>query len=168
MQFDFLVLVYALPMVGIWLLLGHSGRKEEQRSLHTKAEAQEAGLHEPATLHPFIDPSACMGCGACVRACPEGEILGLIGGKAHLIEPSHCIGHGACKAACPFDAISLVFGTETRGVDLPVVGPDFQTNVPGLYIAGELGGMGLIRNAIEQGRQAMEFDRGRKGRREGR
>ena len=155
MQFDFLVLVYALPMVGIWIFLGHSGRKEEQRSVQAKAEAHEAGLHEPATLHPVIDPAACMGCGACVRACPEGEILGLIGGKAHLIEPSHCIGHGACRAACPFDAISLVFGTATRGVDLPVVGPDFQTNVPGLYIAGELGGMGLIRNAIEQGRQAM-------------
>ncbi len=156
MHFDYLMLVYALPMVGIWVMLGHAGRKEERRSLQAKAEAQEAGLHEPATLHPVIDPAACMGCGACVRACPEGEILGLIGGKAHLIEPSHCIGHGACRAACPFDAISLVFGTETRGVDLPVVGPDFQTNVPGLYIAGELGGMGLIRNAIAQGRQAMD------------
>jgi thioredoxin reductase len=31
---------------------------------------------------------------------------------------------------------------------------DFETNVPGIYIAGELGGMGLIRNAVEQGRQA--------------
>src|SRR5262249_49871570 len=32
----------------------------------------------------------------------------------------------------------------------------FQTNVPGLYIAGELGGMGLIHNAVNQGRQAIE------------
>jgi thioredoxin reductase len=45
---------------------------------------------------------------------------------------------------------------EKRGIELPHVGPDFQTNVPGLYIAGELGGMGLIRNAIEQGRQAVD------------
>ena len=78
----------------------------------------------------------------------------MVNGKAMLIEPSACIGHGACKTACPRDAIELVFGTETRGVDIPFVGPDFQTNIPGIYIAGELGGMGLIRNAIEQGCQA--------------
>jgi thioredoxin reductase len=41
-------------------------------------------------------------------------------------------------------------------VDIPLINPDFQTNVPGVFIAGELGGMGLIRNAVEQGRQAME------------
>jgi thioredoxin reductase (NADPH) len=49
----------------------------------------------------------------------------------------------------------LVFGTERRGVDLPVLSPTFETNVRGVFIAGELGGMGLIRNALEQGRQAM-------------
>ncbi|MBI1823438.1 MAG: NAD(P)-binding domain-containing protein, partial [Nitrospirae bacterium] len=43
-----------------------------------------------------------------------------------------------------------------RGVDIPHVKPDFETNVPGIFIAGELGGMGLIRNAVEQGRQAIE------------
>lgn len=91
-----------------------------------------------------------------MRACPEGNVLGIIGGKAELIEPTHCIGHGACKSACPTGAISLVFGTAERGVDLPKVNPDFQTNVPGVFIAGELGGMGLIRNAVEQGRQAVE------------
>ena len=82
--------------------------------------------------------------------------MGLIDGKAELINPSHCIGHGACKAACPTDGITLVFGTETRGVDIPMVKPNFETNVPGIYIAGELGGMGLIRNAVTQGVQAME------------
>ena len=76
--------------------------------------------------------------------------------RPQLIEPTECIGHGACKTACPTNAITLVFGTETRGVELPFVGPDFQTNVPGIFIAGELGGMGLIRNAIEQGRQAID------------
>jgi thioredoxin reductase len=83
-------------------------------------------------------------------------VLGLVAGKAQLVNPSHCIGHGACKTACPFDAISLVFGSENRGVDIPVVSPTFETNLKGVFIAGELGGMGLIRNAVEQGRQALE------------
>ncbi|MGL4396955.1 MAG: NAD(P)-binding domain-containing protein, partial [Hyphomicrobium sp.] len=120
-----------------------------------RAEAIDAGLGEPTSLHPIIDASLCIGCKACLNACPEGDILGLINNKAQLIEPSNCIGHGACKTACPRGAISLVFGTEKRGVDLPLVNPDFESNVAGIFIAGELGGMGLIRNAVEQGRQAI-------------
>lgn len=148
--------LYAIPLVAIWTVYLGMRRRREGRNRTARAEAIEAGLTEPASLHPRIDPVRCLGCGACARACPEGDILGLINGKAVLVEPTSCIGHGACKAACPTGAISLVFGSETRGVELPRVGPDFQTNVPGLFIAGELGGMGLIRNAIEQGRQAIE------------
>jgi thioredoxin reductase (NADPH) len=131
-------------------------KKIEERSLAVKTAAVEAGLTEPNSLHPVIDPSVCLGCATCVRACPEGDVLGIIGGKAELVEPTHCIGHGACKTACPTQAIDLVFGSAERGVDLPRVDPSFQTNVPGVFIAGELGGMGLIRNAVEQGRQAVE------------
>ena len=80
----------------------------------------------------------------------------MISGKAHLIDPASCIGHGACKTACPVNAIDLVFGTAKRGIDIPVVSPQFESTVPGIFIAGELGGMGLIANAIEQGRQAIE------------
>jgi thioredoxin reductase (NADPH) len=158
--FDPMLAFYAVPLVVVWTVYLGMRKKVDQRSRSTQAEANEAGLTEPASLHPLIDPVKCLGCGACVRACPEvasgHPVLGIIDDKAELIEPASCIGHGACKAACPTDAITLVFGTETRGVELPIVKPDFQTNVPGLFIAGELGGMGLIRNAIEQGRQAME------------
>jgi thioredoxin reductase len=87
---------------------------------------------------------------------PAHQVLGLVRRKAVLVSPSDCIGHGACLSACPVDAISLVFGSATRGIDIPNVKPNFETNVAGVFIAGELGGMGLIRNAIEQGRQAME------------
>jgi thioredoxin reductase/NAD-dependent dihydropyrimidine dehydrogenase PreA subunit len=134
-------------------------RRERRASAETRRHLEEArarGRHEPASLHPRIDPGRCIGSGACVRACPEKHVLGLVDNKAVLVNASACIGHGACEAACPVEAIDLVFGTARRGVDLPRVRPSFETNVPGLYIAGELGGMGLIRNAVTQGRQAVE------------
>jgi thioredoxin reductase len=90
-----------------------------------------------------------------VRACPE-KTLGIVKGKAHMVNPTVCIGHGACAAACPVEAIKLVFGTARRGIEIPYVKPNFETNVPGIFIAGELCGMGLIRKAAEQGRQAIE------------
>jgi thioredoxin reductase (NADPH) len=150
-----LLLTYAIPLVLIWAIWFWVSRRNTTRALKIMEEAKEAGLTEPASLHPIIDPALCLGCGACVKACPEKSILGIIDGKALLIEPTHCVGHGACATSCPTDAITLVFGTETRGVDIPFLSPKFETNVPGIFIAGELGGMGLIKNAIEQGRQAI-------------
>jgi thioredoxin reductase/ferredoxin len=117
-------------------------------------ETEKAGLNEPPSLHPVVDPNRCLGSGACARACPE-DALGVVDGKAVLISASSCIGHGACYHACPVQAITLVFGTEKRGMDIPHISQEFETNVPGVFIAGELGGMGLIRKTAEQGRQAM-------------
>ncbi len=110
----------------------------------------------PASIHPEIDPIRCIGSGACVYACPEKSVLAVVNGRGVLTNPLGCIGHGACASACPVQAISLVFGTEKRGLELPQLDPDFQTNQPGIYIVGELGGMGLIRNAVSQGRQAAD------------
>ncbi|MDH4273779.1 MAG: NAD(P)-binding domain-containing protein [Gammaproteobacteria bacterium] len=149
-------LIYGLPLAIFAFILTRSRHQTTEQSLTTFIKVKKAGLTEPASLHPLIDTNLCIGCGACVDACPEGNVLGLINNHAHLINPSHCIGHGACKVACPLDAISLVFGTSKRGVEIPLLKPNFETNLPGVFIAGELGGMGLIRNAVEQGRQAME------------
>jgi len=149
--------VYLVPAMATLIWFAKRQRRALQESIATLRTAQESGLTEPASLHPVMDPTRCLGCGTCVAACPEGgQVLGVVGGVAELIGPSHCIGHGACKEACPRGAITLVFGTEKRGVDIPHVGRNFETNVPGIFIAGELGGMGLIRNAAEQGRRALE------------
>lgn len=151
-----LAAVYAGPFAIIFGFYIWNRRQNSARAAAVRQEAEDAGLTEPASLHPDIDLSLCCGAGACVRACPEKTVIGIVNGKAKLIDPTACIGHGACAASCPTNAITLVFGTATRGVELPEVRPNFETNVPGLFIAGELGGMGLIRNAIEQGRQAMD------------
>jgi thioredoxin reductase (NADPH) len=154
-----MVIIYASPMALILVFYVHRVRQQHFDNLRWKEQAIQAGLTEPASLHPLIDPLKCTGCGACIAACPEQpehKVLGLIHDKAELISPTECIGHGACFAACPHGALQLVFGTESRGIDIPHVKPNFETNVGGIFIAGELGGMGLIRNAIEQGRQAVE------------
>jgi len=147
---------YGIPLIVIWGKYLSVVRKRERKARETLYEARKAGLTEPASLHPVIDPVRCIGSGSCITACPEGNVLGMIDGKAQLIDPTRCIGHGACRVSCHRDAITLVFGTEKRGVDIPHVDPSFQTNVPGLFIAGELGGMGLIRNAVTQGVEALD------------
>jgi thioredoxin reductase (NADPH) len=153
------LIVYAAPLVLIWLVYVRKRRAQHRTSAAVLDDSREAGLLDAPSLHPVIDPVKCIGCGSCVAACPEmpaHQVLGMVRRKAHLVSPTDCIGHGACRTACPVDAITLVFGSEKRGVDIPNVKPNFESNVPGIFIAGELGGMGLIRNAIEQGRQAME------------
>ncbi len=152
------VIIYSIVAGLILLTIYIYVRQLKRNSKKTEAKikiAKEEGLHEPVSLHPEIDVNTCIQSGACIEACPEKEIIGIRNGKATLINASRCIGHGACFHACPVEAISLVIGTEKRGVDLPHVKQDFESNVPGIYIAGELGGMGLIKNSVEQGKQAV-------------
>jgi len=148
-------ILYILPLLLVLVLYLRRYRRKENQHAEELQSAVAAGLTEPPSMHPLFHPSKCIGSGSCAYACPEGAI-GIIRGKGHLVNPTLCIGHGACLAACPHDAITLVFGTEKRGMDIPKLKPNFETNVNGIYIAGELGGMGLIRKAVEQGKQALD------------
>jgi thioredoxin reductase/NAD-dependent dihydropyrimidine dehydrogenase PreA subunit len=154
------IVAYAFAFLLFAVIIGFYLWKNLRNSLTTKEKiekAKELGFHEPVSLHPVVDIDTCIGSGACITACPEKDILGIVHGQAFPINASRCVGHGACFNACPVHAISLVIGTEKRGVDLPHVSPEFESNVPGIFIAGELGGMGLIKNAVEQGKQAVEI-----------
>ncbi|HLK37727.1 MAG TPA: NAD(P)-binding domain-containing protein [Polyangiaceae bacterium] len=149
----------------VYLLWSRRARKEEEEVLATLEDMAALGEVVPDTIHPVIDLDRCIGSGACVRACPEKSVLGIVRGQAKLVNPLACVGHSACMAACPVQAIKLVFGSAERGVELPVVDSNFQTTRRGVYVVGELGGMGLIRNAVRQGRQAADhvIGSGRRG-----
>ena len=138
-----LVLGATIMFVRQWL----ADKKERQRM----QQYQKAGRHLPPSLHPVINTDLCISSGACVSACPEQDVLGLVGGAGRLIHGAACVGHGRCAAECPVGAIRLVFGSAERGVDIPHVTGNFESSRAGVYVAGELGGMGLIRNAMRQG-----------------
>ena len=153
------IIAYGIVILLFGSILGFYLWKNSRKSLKIQEkidQAKESGFHEPVSLHPVVNLDMCIGSGACITACPEKDILGIVNGRAFPINASRCVGHGACFYACPVQAISLCIGTEKRGVDLPHVSPEFETNIPGIFIAGELGGMGLIKNGVEQGRQAVE------------
>ncbi|HET6410586.1 MAG TPA: NAD(P)-binding domain-containing protein [Anaeromyxobacter sp.] len=156
-QSTFLVVSGSLVAVAL-LALGHVGRRRARarRDLAALEQNRRRGLHLARSLHPVIDPDICIGSLSCLKACPEGDILGVIEGAARLVHADHCIGHGRCAAECPVGAIRLVFGSAERGVDLPEVSTVFESSRAGVHVVGELGGMGLIKNAITQGLQVAE------------
>lgn len=142
---------------GIFYFYHQKNRLTNLRTQSKTSKAKEYGFHEPVSLHPVVNLDICIGSGACIKACPEHDILGIHNGKAQTINASRCVGHGACFHACPVEAITLCIGTEKRGVELPHISQEFETNIPGIFVAGELGGMGLIKNAVEQGKQSVEY-----------
>jgi dihydropyrimidine dehydrogenase (NAD+) subunit PreT len=146
----------ALVAAAITLYSVRSRARRERESRAALEEANAGGRRDPPTLHPVIDPDICIGSLSCLQVCPEGDILGVLDNKAELINPSACIGHGKCALECPVNAISLVFGTAQRGQDLPEVDEYFETSRAGVHIVGELGGMGLIKNAFTQGLQVAD------------
>ena len=131
-------------------------RKQRRADRARLDEARSLGIDRPIAQFPFVDPVACIGCGACVRACPEGDVLGVVGGMAVVINGLRCVGHGRCADACPVGAIEVGLGDLKGRRDVPQLTGDFETNLPGVFVAGELSGLALIRNAIEQGGAVIE------------
>jgi len=153
------ILIWAavLALVGISVSV-YSVRFRRQRVADTQRlrQTRELGMDKASGQYPLIDAGACIGCGTCVAACPEGDVLGVVMGKAVVINGARCIGHGKCAEVCPVGAIKVGLGDITKRDDIPVLDEFNQTTVPGIWIAGELSGFALINNAVEQGRRVME------------
>ncbi len=132
--------------------------KQRKRARLAQEAAEKGKVYSegPKAQHPHIDTTFCIGCQGCTMVCPEGDVLAMLGGKAVIVNGYKCIGHGLCADACPVGAIQLVMASPSMGANLPYLTPEYETSVPNLFIAGELGGLALIKNAVHQGRTIVD------------
>jgi thioredoxin reductase len=152
--FIWAITVFVVALIFIPYILNF--RKRQKLDVERKKEAKSLGIDRPKAQYPLIDDSLCIGCGSCVDACPEGDVLGIVFGKATIINGLRCVGHALCEPVCPVGAIKVGLGDITTRPDIPILSPANETTVPGLYIAGELGGLSLIRNAVSQGKLVVD------------
>jgi thioredoxin reductase/Pyruvate/2-oxoacid:ferredoxin oxidoreductase delta subunit len=149
-----------------WLIAGivlgffflRNWHAHQRREAEARASADRGALFSdgPKAQHPKVSTDNCIGCGACITVCPEGDVLALVDGKAAIINGHKCIGHGFCADACPVGAITMVMAKPSSGADTPVISDEHETSVENLFIAGELSGLALIKNAVNQGRDSMD------------
>lgn len=117
-----------------------------------KDEAKALGIDHASGQFPMVNRSLCIGCGSCVDACPEGDVLAVVWGAAEVVNGQRCVGHGYCETVCPVGALKVGLGDVRTRPDIPVLTARNETTVPGVFIAGELSGLSLIRHAIAQGK----------------
>ncbi|MBN2009693.1 NAD(P)-binding domain-containing protein [candidate division KSB1 bacterium] len=131
-------------------------RKRQKHDYERHQEAVALDADKPIAQYPQIDIMKCIGCGTCVMACPEGDVLGIVHGKSAVINGLKCVGHARCAEVCPVNAITVGLGDISARDDIPLMNDANETNLPGLYIAGELGGLALIKNAISRGKRVVD------------
>lgn len=150
---SFLIWLVAIGLIAVifipYLLKFRKGRQVAEER---KQEARMLGIDRPTGQYPMVNRSLCIGCGACVDACPEGDVLAVVWGAAEVVNGQRCVGHGYCEIACPVGALKVGLGDVKTRPDIPLLSAKNETSVPGVFIAGELSGLSLIRHAIAQGK----------------
>ncbi|HKQ77771.1 MAG TPA: NAD(P)-binding domain-containing protein [Blastocatellia bacterium] len=114
------------------------------------------GLFYP---HPVINVATCIGCRACVDACPH-DVLAIVNGKAALVAVEQCMEDTSCQVECPTVPKScIVVNTTKKILERPAPKRDgrFMTNVPGIYLIGDASGVPLIKNAINEGGAVIDY-----------
>ncbi len=149
--YSFYALVLLVP-VAIYLI----GLRRRETKARLAAEKGELYSEGPRAQHPHIDTTHCIGCQICTAVCPEGDVLAMLGGKAVIVNGHKCIGHSLCAEACPVGAITMVMASPSMSADLPYLTAEYETSVSNLFIAGELGGLALVKNAVNQGRECID------------
>jgi thioredoxin reductase (NADPH) len=137
----------------------------KQKARHARAEEAEkkGSLRSdgPRSQHPHIDTAYCIGCATCTTVCPEGDVLAMLGGQAAIVNGYKCIGHSLCAEACPVGAITMVMASPSMGANMPQLTAQYETSIRNMFIVGELGGLALIKNAINQGRDCIDHIAGK-------
>ena len=151
-------IIFAVFVVLVFATVIPYMKRVKKREAKSREAMERGALHSegPKAQHPHIDVGQCIGCGTCVDACPEGDVLAVIAGKAAIVNGHKCIGHGLCADACPVGAIEIVMAKPSISADMPQLSHEFESNVENLFIVGELGGLALIKNAVNQGRDCID------------
>jgi thioredoxin reductase len=129
-------------------------------------ETPESPAPAPAMLdpdglpypHPVINVATCIGCHACVDACPH-DVLAIVNGKAAPVALEQCMEDTSCQVECPTVPKSCIVVNTAKKIPprkVPERDPKFMTNVPGIYLIGDVSGVPLIKNAINEGGAVVE------------
>jgi putative YpdA family bacillithiol system oxidoreductase len=152
-----LVAIIVAAVLTLLFVRGYlKGLKKRDQEARQAAEKGKLYSHGPQAQHPHIDTNGCIGCATCTLVCPEGDVLAMLGGKAVIVNGHKCIGHSLCAEACPVGAITMVMATPSMSADMPFMTPEHETSIDNLFVAGELGGLALIKNAVNEGRDCID------------
>lgn len=130
----------------------------DQNILISKEDLARLDPEAPDYPHPVIIPERCIGCHACVEACPH-DVLTMVDNIATVAYRDQCMEDTSCQVECPVNPKACVVINTTKKIKprpAPQRDPRFMTNVPGCYIIGDVSGTPLIKNAANEGADVIK------------
>src|SRR5215471_493099 len=166
--YGWLAVAAAIPLLGLVVLVADSFRARHRIGSATQVAEGTTGppslslsksmLEGPSYPHPVINAELCIGCHACVEACPH-DVLAIVDGIASPVALDQCMEDTACQVECPTNPKACVVVNTKKKIPprkVPVRNQRFMTNVDGIYLIGDVSGVPLIKNAVNEGAQVLD------------